>query len=411
MLPAACIVPEGTASPGWVVPLVPVFSPLVHVCASPASLPAEAGLRRLMQEGRLLALSPALSDSKAQHLAHLVRSLDSSISGSDAALHSEQLKQYILESLANKTGQEETAILTGLLRSGALEGRQDNNADLLWGQRLLLVLADQAQQEEEALTAALGRIDRQHQGLIATFNDNIDDAGDDISDHAESDGTGSETGEQESSTTATTPTTISPVISPISPANMYSTDQSPWQSQRLQAWTKLYAQVDLPWAHIWYITRQQGLAEQLRAEQRLAEQKEPGVAGCVDLPELLLPGAAQGENYDAAPVLLSRCPGLLKAFTQIHAVADMTGQAAIHSALQRAAHLFAQEAPAWNNLIRAEYAASTSPGSAPLRRLRLSVLPGMSFLQRLCAMDAAAPAICASAADHPACCLFGLLQD
>jgi hypothetical protein len=358
-----------------------------------------------MQEGRLLALSPALSDSKAQHLAHLVRSLDSSISGSDAALHSEQLKQYILESLVNKTGQEETAILTGLLRSGALEGRQDNNADLLWGQRLLLVLADQAQQEEETLAAALGRIDRQHQRLVATFNDDLDDnASDGINDHAESDGTGGEAGDQESPTTPITPITISP-------ANMYSTDQSPWQSQRLQAWTKLYAQVDLPWAHIWYITRQQGLAEQLRAEQRLAEQKEPGVAGCVDLPELLLPGAAQGENYDAAPVLLSRCPGLLKAFTQIHAVADMTGQAAIHSALQRAAHLFAQEAPAWNNLIRAEYAASTSPGSAPLRRLRLSVLPGMSFLQRLCAMDAAAPAICASAADHPACCLFGLLQD
>ena len=407
MLPAACIVPESTASPGWVVPLVPVFSPLVYVCASPASLPAEvglAGLRRLMQEGRLLALSPALPDSKAQRLAHLVRSLNSSVSGSDAALHGEQLKQYILESLVNKTAQEETAILTGLLRSGAPEARHDNNEDLLWSQRLLLVLADQAQQEEEALAAALGRIDRQHQRLVATFNDDLDDdASDDINDHADSDGTGGEAGDQESPTTPITPITISP-------EKMYSTDQTPWQSKRLQAWTRLYTQVDLPRPHLWYITRQQRLAEQLCAEQGLVEQKEPGTPGRVDLPELLLPGATQGDNYDAAPFLPSHCPGLLKAFNQIHAAADMAGQAAIHGALQQAAHLFAQEAPAWNNLIRAKYAASAFPYPAPLHRLRLSILPGMSFLQRLCAMGAAAPEICASAADRSACCLFGLLQ-
>ena len=98
MLPAACIVPESSARPGWVAPLVALFSPLVHLCPVPETMP---------QEGRLLALSPPMPAAATEKLGHLARSL----AGSEAIQHGEQLKQLILESLNPENDQEESSAL------------------------------------------------------------------------------------------------------------------------------------------------------------------------------------------------------------------------------------------------------------------------------------------------------------
>ena len=73
MLPAACIVPESSARPGWVFPLVALFSPLVYLCPLPDSSPQDKGLAGLAGEEKLLALCPPMPAAAAEKLRHLAR--------------------------------------------------------------------------------------------------------------------------------------------------------------------------------------------------------------------------------------------------------------------------------------------------------------------------------------------------
>ncbi|NLZ17938.1 MAG: hypothetical protein GX087_09440 [Desulfobulbaceae bacterium] len=367
MLPAACIVPETSASPAWVDPLVPVFSPLVHLCPVPEPVPVEPGLLRLIQDKRLLALCPPLPQEEGKRLAHLADLL----SGADAAQHSEQLKQLILESLGNSGSQEETMLLRQQLRAGAQNATAApaSSTDNLWQERLLLLLADQAERAEEALAAELSRIGKQHQSLFATL------------DHENDDGGGLEDVPLQASAHA----------------------QNSWQPKRLQAWVKILSRATLPCAGIWYITRQTGLAEQVQEQYQLIIRQQS-----LNLPDLLLPTCNQ-EEMGTNP-LLERCPGLLEAFTRLQTLAldDAAIQNNQGQSLEKIVALFAEQIPAWNGMIRA-----TRTAQSALSRLQLSILPGISFPRLLTGVFAMASDT-QSAALHPdestALCLFGFLS-
>lgn len=78
---------ESAASPDWVLPLVTAFSPLVHLCPLPGLGAEEAGLRRLAEKGRLLALSPALADADAARL----RAFAGALASEEKVRHGESL--------------------------------------------------------------------------------------------------------------------------------------------------------------------------------------------------------------------------------------------------------------------------------------------------------------------------------
>lgn len=368
MLPAACIVPETSASPAWVDPLVPVFSPLVHLCPVPESVPVEPGLLQLMQEKRLLSLCPPLPQEEAKRLVHLAGLL----SGADAAQHSEQLKQLILENLGNSENQEKTMLLRQQLRAGTqgAAAAPTSSADNLWQERLLLLLADQAERAEEVLAAELSRIGKQHQDLFAALEEENDD------------GVRFDDAQLQASTHA----------------------QNSWQPKRIQAWATMLAQVSLPRQNIWYITRQESLAAQVQEQYQRAMRQLS-----LHLPELLLPMCYQKEL--CTDPLLERCPGLLEAFTRLQTLArgGAVTQNTHNQPLEKAIALFAEQVPLWNGMIR-----TTRSEQSAFYRLQLTILPGISF-PRLLAGVFAAGRDTQNTAPSPvdggaALCLFGLLS-
>lgn len=361
MLPAACIIPESSARPGWVFPLVALFSPLVYLCPVPDTMPQDARLAGLVQAGRLLSLCPPMPVPAADKLRHLARSL----AGSGAAQHGEQLKQLILESLASASNQEDTPALRQQLRSGAQASTAPApSEDTLWQERLLLLLADQAEREQEELAAAMHRISRQHQELLASLGDEaLDD------------------------------------LLPPEPVSTLET----WQPKRLQAWARLQAQTAMPRQDLWYITRQEGLAAQIVEQHQLSAQRQQ----VYRLPELFLPALpAEAKPVFPAP-LVQDCPGLLEAFAELESLA---GNGADEDAVHKAAGRLAEEIPVWNAKVRAANASEAS-----LCRLQLSILPGASFPQLLKASLNAASAQAEEPAPREAAgeslCLFSLLLD
>lgn len=378
MLPAACIVPESSARPGWVFPLVALFSPLVYLCPLPDSSPQDKGLAGLAGEERLLALCPPMPAAAAEKLRHLARTLE----GKGAVQHGEQLKQLILESLSAEGGQEASSALRRQLQAGAKDGADlPPEAALLWQERLLLLLADQAEREQEELAAALSRISKQHQELLSSLSGtggNLDDA-----------------------------------LRDLMPSQALASPAA-WQPKRLQAWARLLAQTAMPRENLWYITRQEGLAEQILEQRQLCAQA--GAQQACHLPALLLPAQMPAKEQSAAmpPAQEDDCPGLFAAFSRLQALA-LDGTAA--DDVQEAVRLFTEAAPAWNAKMRAAV-----PANAGLLRLQLSILPGASFRQRLqnsLACRTSSPAASANATAEEASratgagqilCLFGLLK-
>ncbi len=357
MLPAACIVPESSARPGWVAPLVALFSPLVHLCPVPETMP---------QEGRLLALSPPMPAAATEKLGHLARSL----AGSEAIQHGEQLKQLILESLNPENDQEESSALRQQLHTGRRENTDSSPApatELLWQERLLLLLADQAECQQEELARAMSRISRQHQELLSSLGDSQEEA-------------------------------LENLLPPKSVSSLTT-----WQPKRLQAWARLLARTTMPRQDIWYITRQEGLAAQILEQHQLCEHCTQGQAQ--RLPELLLPAYTPDTQHESAAPRVQDCPGLFAAFSGLHTLAR---DGVTESGLQQAASLFAEAVPIWNDMIRA-----ATPADAGLCHLRLNILPGTTFLQRLHNSFACSPASVEAAGngkgEAQALCLFGLL--
>lgn len=356
MWPAACIVPETAPSLGWLCPLVPLFSPLVHLSPIPGLEPAEEAARVLVQEGRLISLSSAPPPSGRAELELLARMP----AGRDAARYGEQLRALFLERLGTDRGAtEEEALLR--LRAGAPA------ADPLWHERLQLVLADRVERENEELAAALARINTQHQSLLATL------------------------GEGDSPQTPPTPLTASA-----------AGGGQPWQAKRLRAWARLFAAVTPPpRPDMWYLTRQQECCDAiLEGYRRLTGRRE------LSLPELLLPACGTPAEDGQSLPRPARCPGLSAALSRLLSAvhAPCTTLAAI---LQEAMTLFSEQVPVWNATMRSGSAAA----SAPLCRLQLLVLPDASWTALLRQLDTGGPTGDPTPAVRPALCLFGLLQD
>ncbi|MDO5673676.1 MAG: hypothetical protein Q4G66_01975 [bacterium] len=384
MLPAACIVPESSARPGWVFPLVALFSPLVYLCPVPEISPQETGPVGLVQDGRLIALCPPMPTAAAEKLRHLARSL----AGSGAVQHGEQLKQLILESLStesNQEAQEASSALRRQLRTGIQNsaGGADTapEAGLLWQERLLLLLADRAEREQEELAAAISRISRQHQELLSSLSDKGDSPED--------------------------------VLQGLVPPEAL-TSHTTWQPKRLQAWVRLLVQTTLPRQDMWYITRQKGLAEQIMEQHQLCAQGETQQAcQAYHLPDLLLPACPQEENSERPVLLVSLeqdCPDLLAAFSGLQALA----LGATADELPEAAKRFAEAAAVWNAMVSAATpAVPATAAHSGLSRLQLSILPGASFLQRLQNSLACPPASAKDASSvtdtGQGLCLFGLM--
>ena len=392
MLPAACIVPETSARASWVVPLVPVFPSLVHLCpftsragstgSTGSMMPREAALHKLVEEGRLLALSPPLPAKDTKRLQHLARSLN----GVEAAEHGERLKQLILENLARKTTREETAALKEQLRGNAPSASEKEPLDLLWQERLLLLLADQADREEEELTAAFNRINKQHQELFNRLNEEAN------------------TGEA----LAELPAQLPPADPP---------GRSPWQPKRIKAWSRLLKRTALPRQDLWYITRQESLAAQIIEQYQSCTGRE-----AIHLPALLVPGHdEEAENISIPANQLEGFPGLAESFARVQTIAaDMSGlysKEQVVTLLQEVEDLFAGHIPAWNAAML-----GVQTGESRLCRLQLSLLPGMGFqqlLEKIIAGESAGSAgekanaesaACGETA-NPALCLFGFLEE
>lgn len=375
MWPAACIVPETLPSLGWICPLVPLFSPLVHLSPIPGQEPTEGAARALMREGRLMALSPALPPSGQSELELLERLLAGRDAGRDAAQYGEQLKALFLERLGRGRESAEGAALRSQLDAAAPA------ADPLWHERLQLVLADRVERENEELAAALARIGARHRHVLATLDEENAGPGQSgppaqplAGDTGDTGGTGSTGGDQ------------------------------PWQAKRLRAWARLFAALTPPpRPDMWYLTRRQECRDAiLEAYRRLSGRRE------LDLPELLLPAcrtpAEDGESLPR-PGQCPGLPGLLTAFSRLQSAVHTppTARAAV---LQEGMALFGEQAPAWNAMIRTGQRAA----SAPSCRLQLHLLPELSWSTLLQHLGAGAPAEAPAPASQPALSLFGFLQ-
>ncbi len=355
MLPAACIVPETAPSVRWIGPLVPLFSPLVHLSAIPGAEPEEAALRTLVREGRLLALSPALPQAAQRRLEHLLQIL----SGSDAVLSGEQLKALLLRHLGTGRDWAEGANLGQELRAGG------SSPDPFWQERLQLVLAERVERDREELASSLARIGRRHQKLLNALD-------------------GEESAQK----------------SPALPRQQPASADLGLQPKRLRAWCRLLSGVESLRPDLWYITRQQECGELILERYRQ-------LSGCRELcaPELFVPGCTSAATEDRAAPRLAQFPGLLSAFSRLR-TAVLTPSGTSGAAQQEAMALFHEHAPAWNAMIRNTPAAA----SAPLCRLQLSVLPGISWSKLFRQLETNAPTGEHAAGVEPVFCLFGLLQ-
>lgn len=359
MLPAACIIPESSARPDWVAPLVALFSPLVYLSPVPETIPPENDLRQMAENGQLLALSPSMPPAAAEKLGYLARSLE----GSESVQHGEQLKQLILESLGTESDLEASSNLRRQLRSGTQEeGNSTPVADLLWQERLLLLLADKSEREQEELARAFSRISKQHRELLSSLDDSQKEMLEDL---------------------------LPPEPEP---------HQEKWQPKRLQAWARLFRQTTIPRQIIWHITRQEGLAAQILEQHQTCVQEQ-----AYHLPELLLPAYLSNAQHKSAASPIQACPKLLAAFSEFHSFAP---DGAATDIIKKAADCIAAEIPAWNAEIRAIVPAETG-----LYRLRLSILPGASLLHLLQNSLAHTPASAEDArtGTDQDLCLFGLL--
>lgn len=267
MLPVACMLLESAASPDWVLPLVTAFSPLVHLCPLPGPGAEEAGLRRLAEKGRLLALSPALADADAARL----RAFAGALASEEKVRHGESLRQMLAELLTLPGSSIETQReLLQRLRQGADgEAGAENGiaaAPGLLRERVLLLLTAQAQREQEALRAGLARISRRQQRMLQ-------DMGQD--------------GRQDDHS--------APEPLPLAP---------------LRAWAGLLAHCSLPCPNPWFITQNPIIADAL-----LAACREAGSAPMA-LPGLFLPTTAGPE------LLQQQCPELLNGLVALQDAAD-----------------------------------------------------------------------------------------
>ncbi len=356
MLPAACIVLETAPSVSWVCPLVPLFSPLVHLSAIPDSEPGEAALRTLVQEGRLLALSPALPPPAHRRLEHLIQVLN----GSDAVHSGERLKALIVQHLGTDRDRAEGTSLGQELRAG------ESGMDPFWHERLQLALAERVERDQEEVASTLARIGRRHQQLLSALD--------------------GEEGAQKP---------------PALPRQQVATAGLGLQLRRLRAWCRLLSGVGPLRPDMWYITRQQDCGEVILERYRqLSGHRE------LCAPELLVPGCASAVAEDWATPRLARFPGLLAAFSRLQ-TAVLASSGSSGADLREAMTLFSEHAPAWNAMIRK----SPTAASAPLCRLQLSVLPGISWPKLLQRLDTSLPVEEGVADVEPAFCLFGLLQD
>ena len=273
MLPVACMLLESAASPDWVLPLVTAFSPLVHLCPLPGPGAEEAGLRRLAEKGRLLALSPALADADAARL----RAFAGALASEEKVRHGESLRQMLAELLTLPGSSIETQReLLQRLRQGADgEAGAENGiaaAPGLLRERVRLLLAAQAQREQEALRAGLARISRRQQRMLQ-------DMGQD--------------GRQDDHS--------APEPLPLAP---------------LRAWAGLLAHCSLPCPNPWFITQNPIIADAL-----LAACREAGGAPMA-LPGLLLPATA-GSDTAGPELLQQQCPELLNGLA---ALQDAAGE-------------------------------------------------------------------------------------
>ena len=242
MLPVACMLAETWISPDWAFPLTAVFSPLVHLCPVAGLPPDTAALRPLIEEGRLLSLSPAL----AEPLAGRLRDLAGVLSSGEAASHSAALRQMVEELLRPSADPESSRALVHELRdSGPLRERDPVPAsDTLIRERILLLLTAQAKRDQEELAAGLAGIGRRQQAMFADMGDKVDNK-----------------------IAEPNPAEV-PAELPLAP---------------VRAWLRLLVHTSLPCSNPWFITRDVALAAALLARY---QQRACGTA--ITLPELFL---------------------------------------------------------------------------------------------------------------------------
>ncbi|NOX80811.1 MAG: hypothetical protein GXP57_06960 [Deltaproteobacteria bacterium] len=264
------------------IPLVQVFEPIVY-CRPVENEAAEtdSGCAELLEQGLCRFFAPAPLEADRDRFLRLVADLHNR--RDDYAAQLSRLSLASLPSGSRPEPESKGSILTSLLHSHGIEGRQKEKLILLlWQARLLLKLGEFFDAEQESLRQEMQKISEKQRGLFTELSKD--------------------------------PVNPFSLTEQLSSSAAAAADN--WQRLRLRAWARIFALgLPLPEAPAIFITRSSDAVDRLADEYERRHGNLPGLV--LDLP---LPAGYSGTGQPAeqrnlfrreGADLLARLDGLL----------------------------------------------------------------------------------------------------